>query len=186
MESSPRFLTQWHLQKIARWLTLFGYPTRVVKELTKEDIAFCAARRPLYFSVENYIVGRRIYQHIERCTVLTTSRKWENTFKNLKVDYFLLPNSEDWITQLCMVLRHFNIQPELKLNYCPHCLSPLRPIPKEEVFGKIPYPSYKCGKNFTICPQCGQIYWQGGHTKLMEKTLKRIKKRCKELFKQTF
>ncbi|NPA14137.1 MAG: hypothetical protein GXN97_02990 [Aquificae bacterium] len=165
METSPRFLTQWHLQKIARWLTLFGYPTRVVKELTKEDIAFCAAKR---------------------CTVLTTSRRWENTFKNLKVDYFLLPNTEDWITQLCMVLRHFNIQPELKLNYCPHCLSPLKPVPKEEVFGKIPYPSYKCGKNFTLCPQCGQIYWQGGHTKLMDKTLKRIKKRCKELFKQTF
>jgi uncharacterized protein with PIN domain len=60
METSPRFLTQWHLQKIARWLTIFGYPTRVVKELTKEDIAFCAAKR---------------------CTVLTTSLRTVLNFR---------------------------------------------------------------------------------------------------------
>ena len=156
-----RFLAEWHLQKIARWLTLFGHPTEVVPKLSKEEIFKCANGR---------------------CIVLTTSRKWLNTFKNLKVPHLILPNTEDWITQLCMVLRHFDIQPELNLNYCPYCLSELKPVSPEEVKGKIPYYSYKCGKNFTLCPNCGKIYWEGAHQKLMDKTLLRIKERCKELF----
>ena len=156
-----RFLAEWHLQKIARWLTLFGYPTEVVPKLTKKEITKCANGR---------------------CAVLTTSRRWLNTFKNLKVPYLILPNTEDWITQLCMVLRHFGIKPQLNLNYCPHCLGELKPISPEEVKGKIPYYSYRCGKNFTVCPQCGKIYWEGAHQKLMDKTLARIEKRCRELF----
>ncbi len=157
-----KFLAEWHLQKIARWLTLFGYPTEVVPKLTKEHISKCSRGR---------------------CVVLTTSRRWEKTFKNLKVEYLILPNTEDWITQLCMVLRHFNLKGELKLNHCPLCLEKLKPVSPEEVKDKIPYYSYKCGKNFHICPNCGKIYWEGGHKGLMDKTLQRIKKRCGELFK---
>lgn len=160
MEKGKKFLAEWHLQKIARWLTLFGYPTEVVKKLTKEKIIKCSHGR---------------------CIVLTTSRKWENTFKHYKVEHLVLPNTEDWLTQLCMVLKYFNLKPELNLNFCPHCLSELRPAKPEEVKGKIPYYSYKCGKNFTICPNCGKIYWEGGHTRLMEKTLRRIRERCRVL-----
>ncbi len=156
-----KFLAEWHLQKIARWLTLFGHPTEVVKRLTKENIAKCANGR---------------------CVVLTTSRRWENTFKTYRVEHLVLPNTEDWLTVLCLVLRHFNIKPELKLNYCPICLSQLRDASPEEVKGKIPYYSYKCGRNFRICPFCGKVYWIGGHQKLMKETLERLKKRCKELF----
>lgn len=161
-EGERRFLAEWHLQKIARWLTLFGYPTEVVKRLDKQTISKCAG---------------------ERCTVLTTSRRWEKTFKNFKVDYLLLPNDEDWLTVLCLVLRSFNLEPVLRLNYCPICLGRLVPISAEEVKGKIPYYSYRCGKNFKICPSCGKIYWIGGHQRLMEKTIKRLEKRCRELFK---
>lgn len=160
--SSPfLFKAEWHLQKLARWLTLFGYPTKVVPKLTKEEIAQCSSGK---------------------CTILTTSRKWEKTFKNLKVNYLLLPNTEDWITQLCMVLRHFGIPLKLNLNHCPHCLAPLKRVSPEEVKDKIPYYSFKCGKNFTLCPSCGKVYWEGAHQKLMAKTLKRVKDRCKELF----
>ena len=156
-----RFLAEWHLQRVARWLTLFGYPTEVVHKLTKEEIYKCASKR---------------------CKILTTSKRWEKTFKNLKVDYLILPNTEDWTTQLCMVLRHFNLKPSLELNYCPHCLGKLKPVSPEEVRDKIPYYSYRCGKNFTICPDCGRVYWEGGHKKLMDKALLRIKERCKDLF----
>ncbi len=156
-----RFLAEWHLQKIARWLTLFGYPTEVVKKLDKKVISKCAGGR---------------------CTVLTTSRRWERTFKNLKVDYLVLPNEEDWLTTLCLVLRHFNIEPVLRLNFCPHCLGELVPASPEEVKGKIPYYSYKCGRNFKICPDCGKIYWIGGHQRLMEETLKRLRERCGGIF----
>ncbi len=161
LAGEKKFLAEWHLQKIARWLTLFGYPTEVVKKLTKEEISRCAGGK---------------------CVVLTTSRRWIPTFKNLRVEYLILPNTEDWLTTLCLVLRHFGIKPELKLNYCPICLGKLRPALPEEVKGKIPYYSYKCGKNFKICPSCGKIYWIGGHQKLMEKTLKLLRKKCEELF----
>ena len=161
MERRPLFLAEYHLQRVARWLTLFGYPTEVVPKLTKERIYRCAGGR---------------------CKILTTSRRFEDTFKKLKVDYLILPNTEDWITQLCMVLRHFNLSPSLELNFCPHCLGELKPVDPEEVKDKIPYYSYRCGKNFTLCTRCGRIYWEGGHKKLMDRTLSRIKKRCGSLF----
>ena len=157
-----KFLAEWHLQRVGRWLTLLGYPTKIVPQLTKEHISECSNGR---------------------CVVLTTSKRWVNTFKRLRVPHLLLPNTEDWKTQLCMVLRHFNIPLELKLNYCPECLGKLQPVSREEVKGKIPYYSYKCGKSFKVCPNCGKIYWIGGHQKLMQKTLKELAKRCEELFR---
>ncbi len=156
-----QFLAEWHLQRVGRWLTLLGYPTKIVPKLRKEDILFCRSKG---------------------CKILTTSRRWERTFKNLGVKHLILPNTEDWKTQLCMVLRHFQIPLRLKLNYCPHCLGELKPVDREEVKGKIPYYSYKCGRNFRICPSCGKIYWIGGHQKLMERSIKEISERCGELF----
>jgi len=157
----PRFLAEWHLQRVARWLTLFGYPTEVVPKLEKGHIYRCAS---------------------QRCGILTTSRRWETTLKRLKVEYLLLPNTEDWITQLCMVLRHFSLNPSLELSFCPHCLGRLKAVSPEEVRGKIPENSLKCGKNFTLCSECGRVYWEGGHKRLMDKTLARIKEKCGNLF----
>ncbi|RTZ68747.1 MAG: hypothetical protein DSZ30_03710 [Aquificaceae bacterium] len=158
---NPLFLTQTHLSRVALWLTLFGYPTKVVTKLTKKEISLCTGGR---------------------CKVLTTSRRLEKTLKNLKVEYLILPNWEDWKTQLCMVLKHFNLKPNLSLNYCPLCLGKLKPVTPEEVKGKISEGALRCGKNFTICPSCGKVYWEGGHKRLMEKTLKQLKLRCGDLF----
>jgi len=156
-----KFLTQIHLSRVALWLTLFGYPTKVVPKLSKKEISLCAGGR---------------------CRVLTTSRRLEKTLKNLKVEYLILPNWEDWKTQLCMVLNHFNLSPNLRLNYCPLCLDKLKPVTPEEIKGKIPEGALRCGKNFTLCPSCGKVYWEGGHKRLMEKTLKQLKLCCKDLF----
>jgi len=156
-----KFLAEWHLQRVGKWLTLFGYPTKVVPKLTKENFLKCS---------------------YGKCTVLTTSKRWINTFNRYRIPYLILPNTEDWKTQLCMVLKHFNIPLRLNLNFCPECLFELKPVDREEVKGKIPYYSYKCGKSFKVCPNCGKIYWIGGHQKLMEKTIKELERKCFELF----
>ena len=159
----PRFLTHSHLSRVALWLTLFGYPTKVFPRLTKKEISLCAGGK---------------------CKVLTTSRGLEKTLQNLKVEYLILPNWEDWKTQLCMVLRHFKLEPQLRLNYCPLCLGKLKPINPQEVKDKIPEGALRCGKNFKICPSCGKVYWEGGHKRLMEKTLKELSQRCGEVFRE--
>jgi len=113
---------------------------------------------------------------------LTTSRRFRSTLDRLKVEYLLLPNSEDWKTQLCLVLRHFDLKPELKLDHCPLCVSPLRPADPDRVKERIPPKSYELGKNFKECPSCGRIYWIGSHKRLMEKTLEGLRRRCRKLF----
>jgi uncharacterized protein with PIN domain len=114
--------------------------------------------------------------------VLTTSRRREKLLKKLRLNYLILPNGEDWMTQLCLVLRHFNLQPVLKLNFCPRCLGELRPASPREVEEKVPLHSRRCGKDFKVCPECGAVYWIGGHKRLMEETLRRLEERCGQLF----
>lgn len=67
--------------------------------------------------------------------------------------------------------------PQLKaqmrpFSRCLRCNSLLVPAKRDEVFGLVPDFIYETHSSFFRCPDCGRIYWPGGHRRRMERRLK--------------
>jgi len=93
-----KFLLENNLSKLAKWLRFLGHDVKVLEgeinlgELSKnQDRAF-----------------------------ITTSKRWETTLKRMGINYLVVPR-HDWELQLCAVIKHFNLSPELCLSRCAYC-----------------------------------------------------------------
>ncbi len=150
-----KFLLEADLEKLAKWLRFLGQDAELLK---------------------GHINKRDVLKYPNRVFV-TTSRKWEKHLKAWGVDHFLIPK-DDWEVQLCLLLKHFSIEPKLKLNRCPYCNWQLEPIDKEKIKDRIPSIVYEFADDFTVCPKCDAIFWKGTHFPKMRKMLKDVLKRC--------
>ncbi|MCS7277541.1 MAG: Mut7-C RNAse domain-containing protein [Aquificaceae bacterium] len=111
-----KFLLEADLHRLAFWLRLLGQDA---------------------FLIKGAIEKKEITKHPDRVFV-TTSRKLESHLKAWHVDYVLLPRG-DWKLQLCLLIRHFHIEPVLKLNRCYYCNVELIAVSREQVRDKIPH-----------------------------------------------
>ncbi|MFN3265197.1 MAG: Mut7-C RNAse domain-containing protein, partial [Aquificaceae bacterium] len=93
-----RFLLESGLHKLAYWLRLLGIDALIL---------------------EGEVNKREVLKHPDR-VFITTSRKLEEHLRAWGIEYLVLPK-EDWKIQLCLLLRYFNIEPELRLNRCYYC-----------------------------------------------------------------
>jgi hypothetical protein len=57
---------------------------------------------------------------------------------------------------------------------CLLCNAPLDGISSEEAEGKVPDFTFYQQKEFSRCPQCQRIYWQGSHQDHMRKKVKEL------------
>jgi len=57
---------------------------------------------------------------------------------------------------------------------CLLCNIPLDKIPREEAKGKVPDFIFYQQKEFSRCPRCLRIYWQGSHQENMQKKVKEL------------
>ncbi|WP_456434278.1 Mut7-C RNAse domain-containing protein [Thermosulfuriphilus sp.] len=67
--------------------------------------------------------------------------------------------------------------PDLKreirpFSRCLRCNESLRPVAREEVFGRVPDYIFETQKDFSLCPRCQRIYWLGSHRQRMEERLR--------------
>ncbi|HIQ48339.1 MAG TPA: hypothetical protein EYH58_01705 [Aquifex aeolicus] len=148
-----KFYLEENLEKLARWLRFLGYSAYTIKgkiELKK-------------FPPDGVFI--------------TTSRKWYEKLNKLGLQAFIVPR-HDFELQLCSVIKHFRLRAELTLNLCAYCSSPLLGVDKEEVKERIPPRVYEEASNFTLCPNCGAIFWKGSHFNRMKKRLKKILEKC--------
>ncbi len=150
-----RFLLEADLHRLAYWLRLLGQDALLLKgPIGKADII----------------------KHPDR-VFITTSRKLEPHFRAWGIEYLIIPK-EDWKVQLCLLIRYFNIEPSLKLNRCYYCNTQLVGVSREEVKDRIPPMVYLYGEDFTLCPQCGKVYWKGSHHPKLRRTLRRVLASC--------
>jgi len=66
---------------------------------------------------------------------------------------------------------NFNLEIDVTVSRCPKCNTRIRPIPKNEVAGRVPEGTFSNYEEFWECPSCGQIYWQGAHWDRIQRTL---------------
>ena len=147
------FVLEENLQKLARWIRFLGYPAYTIK-------------------------GRIQLSKIPPNSVfITTSREWYNRLRKWGIKVFLVPRHDPEL-QLCLLIKGFNLKPNLSLNLCAYCSTELGPISREEVKYKVPPKVYKEAYDFTLCPNCGAIFWKGTHYERMRKKLEKILKKC--------
>ncbi len=154
-----KFLLESNLSKLAKWLRFFGYDVKVL---------------------EGSINMGELLKNKDRIFI-TTSTRWERTLKNLGIEYLVVPR-HSWEEQLCAVIKHFKIKPELKLDLCAVCGSKLKFVDKEEIKDKLPPKVYSSAYDFAICPECGYVFWKGLHYERMKRMLKEALKKCSKGF----
>ncbi len=143
------------LHRLAQWLRFLGQDALLLKEaISKAEITKYPDR-----------------------VFITTSRKLEEHFKAWGIEYLILPK-EDWKVQLCLLIKYFNIEPVLKLNRCYYCNGELMEVSREEVKEKLPPMAYLYGRDFTVCPQCGKVYWKGSHHPKLRRVLREVLTAC--------
>ena len=147
-----KFVCDEMLGTLAKWLRILGYDTAYVKNMEDDEILKIAEK-------EDRII-------ITRDKVLA-----EKSEKALYID------EKDLEKQIEKVFKKLNLEidEDKILSRCTLCNTPVTPIKKEKIEGKVPEHVWKTHEKFWICPKCKRIYWMGSHWNDMEEKIKKIK-----------
>ncbi len=141
-----KFVCDFMLGRLARWMRLLGYDTEFLKETDYNKLI--------------------VYAEKEGRTIITRNSRLKD-FKNV-----IFIKEEKIEKQLQIILTLF---PETNpLTRCSICNTLIEKIGKEDVYGKVPEYVYDTQNNFYFCPECKKIYWEGTHIELMREFLKRV------------
>ena len=147
-----KFLVDFMLGKLAKWLRFLGYDA-VYKSITNMT------------DLERYLDRGYIF--------LTRRSDWLKN-KKLPKDMFYFVRSNKTQEQMREIIRHFNLK--LDKNYifsrCSCCNTILIEKNKEEAIPHVPEYIGKIHNRFKFCPICKRFYWPGTHRERMEAWLK--------------
>lgn len=145
-----KFLVDSMLGRLAKWLRILGYDTLYFSSLDDNDLVRIARAQ-----------GRM---------VLTRDRMM---LKRRGIDSLLI-ESDDFTEQIPQVLRDLNLNLDRSFSRCSVCNSPLRRAAREAVQERVPPYVFQTQERFSLCPQCGKIYWRGTHWQRMRERLRRL------------
>jgi len=152
-----KFLVDFMLGKLAKQLRILGFDTEYIKPQASNNY--------------NPLSLIKIAQHQERI-LLTRNTK----LKDYSCVLFI--ESEKTKDQIRQIVNHFKIDKEIKaFSRCIVCNELLTPISKPAVKGKVPFYIFQTKDEFSFCPKCNKIYWQGSHLKDMQKRVRNISKK---------
>ncbi|HYA19185.1 MAG TPA: Mut7-C RNAse domain-containing protein [Burkholderiales bacterium] len=148
-DKTPEFVADAHLGGLARMLRMLGLDTLYESAISDREIIEAALReRRIVLSRDRELL--KIRDVARGCFV--HARKPEAQLREVAIRYGLE--------------RH--MQP---FTLCLHCNYRLETIEKREVAGQIPQRIYERYAEFTRCPGCARIYWQGSHWARMREML---------------
>jgi uncharacterized protein with PIN domain len=137
----PRFVLDGHLGRLAGYLRLFGFDSLYQTEWEDAALAAISAR--------------------EERILLTRDR---GLLKRKEVTRGYCPREHHPRRQLVEVLRRFDLLGAARpLTRCMACNGELRRASKAEVVADVPADVAARCDEFTRCPSCGRIYWEGSH-----------------------
>ncbi len=156
--SKPRFYCDAMLGRLARWLRALGFDTAFDAGITDTDLV------------------RRAWE--EERWILTCDRRLQEEWR---VSGCLVLRGEEPLTRLEEVLSHFGVEePKCVFTRCLECNQVLEAIDAngvERVEVQVPERVRRTHQEFSYCPGCGRIYWEGSHTR-------RMRRRLEEFFEQ--
>lgn len=150
--SEKRFIADAMLGKLARWLRLLGFDCAHDSEISDSDL------------VRRGISEGRIVLSRDR----PLAEEWW-------VSGIYVVGSVKVRDQLIEVLRHFRLEGEIRLlSRCAECNRPLHPADAEVVQGRVPADVLETQDSFSLCRDCGRVYWEGSHTERIRRFVEQL------------
>jgi uncharacterized protein with PIN domain len=147
-KTSPAFVADCHLGKLAKYLRMMGFDTLYFASIDDDDLIRLARE-------EDRII-------LSRDRELCTRKKAP----------CLLLEPVDTVAQLKTVIGAYGLKTlHVPFSRCLVCNTPLQFIDKKEVSGRVPPKIEKFFSDFEICPKCERIYWHGDHYKRMKQLI---------------
>ena len=149
MTAEIKFIVDFMLGRLARWLRILGYDTLYRNNYLPEEIALLSLQE------------KRVI--LTRNSRLSPKKCWQI--------YYL--KSDNYQEQLRTVIRHFGLRysPPQMFKRCSICNSLLEPINKSDYYEEIPDYIYRTHSEFYRCHNCQQIYWPGSHIEFIKNIL---------------
>lgn len=142
-----RFILDVHLGRLAKYLRLCGFDTLYSSHFTDSEI------------IETSIRKKRVI--ITRDRLLLMDKRVTSGYR---------VRSQHHEEQLRELFREFSLRNKLNLFCrCIRCNTPLEEVPKEDILHRIKADTTKYYSNFSRCPGCDRIYWEGSHYNNMKK-----------------
>jgi len=142
----PAFVLDTHLGRLAAYLRMLGFDVLYRNSSADEELAEISAG-------QRRILLTRDLGLLKRGAVTR--------------GYFV--RETDARRQLAEVVRRFDLARLAKpFTRCLRCNAGLEPASAEQVSGRVPPRAAALYDRFLACPQCGRVYWQGGHYRRMQ------------------
>jgi uncharacterized protein with PIN domain len=150
----PRFAVDIHLSKLASWLRLAGLDTVVIAD--DGELARVGGD-------EDRIVLTRDVALLKRSAV--------------RCGHWIRHTDPEW--QLVEVLRSFDVARAVApFTRCMACNTPLTAADTSAVSDRVPECARELFREFSECPGCRRVYWQGSHYPRLRAALERAAARA--------
>ena len=149
-----KYLCDRMLGTLAKWLRIYGFDTFYADSEADDNEILRIAKK------ENRTLITRDIELVYRA-------KRENV-KVIEI------KSTDLGEQLKVVLNQVKIDKKTFLSRYTLCNTPIYPIKKDEVKGKVPEKVFENNEEFWFCKKCDKIYWYGSHTEDMIKKISKM------------
>ena len=147
-----KFIADINLGHIVKYMRVLGF-----------DLYYDPVRSP----VEIIEISKR-----ENRIILTQSRKLLK-FKEVTHGIFIRPGTPT--EQIKQIIDHLDIKDNITLfSRCLRCNTPLKGVPKEKIFDRIPPKTKKTCNEYVECQFCDKIYWKGTHVIHMKKIVRQL------------
>lgn len=140
-QTEPRFIADVHLGRLSAYLRLAGFDIKYRNDYSDDEIvAISASEDRMLLTRDVGVLKHRIVMR----------------------GYFLRETQP--ARQLVEVLRHFDLViAAAPFTRCLRCNTRLRVVGKDRVQHLLPPRTRECYREFSRCPTCSRIYWQGSH-----------------------
>lgn len=147
-----KFIADGMLGRVARWLRLMGYDTLYMNTSRKSEIIRIARKEKRLILTKD----RKLYEENTEITFYVEGENTENQLKEIK-NKLNLKIEEGKIFSICSI-----------------CNIPLLKKKKREIKHLVPEYVYNNKEEFSQCPCCGRVYWQGDHCKHIKEVIEKL------------
>lgn len=153
MSDFPRFISDAMLGSLTKWLRILGFDTLYFRNVDDNEIVKIAKQ--------------------EQRILLTRDTR---LVKRRKIGNYILINSNGISEQLKEVLIWVKGQrSKVKGNpRCAECNGELSTADRESVADDVPEHVFLNFNSFLKCKNCGKVYWEGSHRKLIDEKIQNI------------
>ena len=155
--TTPKFVVDVNVGRVATWLRAMGYDTLFPQERGDSELVRLALREDrVLVTRDSGIAARRAVR-----------------LGQLKVVQIV---DDDLPSQLRQLVRELSLRMDSGFSRCVRCNNPLHPVPKAEVAHQLPAYVSQTQTSFMQCPGCHRVYWRGTHWSNMVSELDKVYK----------